>query len=64
MELLRLIQTEDSMARENGFEGKWVVIVGGASGIGLAVAEEVLSQGAEVVIISSNAERVQEAICF
>jgi NAD(P)-dependent dehydrogenase (short-subunit alcohol dehydrogenase family) len=50
------------MARANGFENQRVVIVGGSSGIGLAVAEEVASQGSEVVIVSSNAERVQEAI--
>jgi NAD(P)-dependent dehydrogenase (short-subunit alcohol dehydrogenase family) len=50
------------MTRENGFENQRVVIVGGSSGIGLAVAEEVASQGSEVVIVSSNAERVQEAI--
>ena len=50
------------MPRENGFENKRVVIVGGSSGIGLAVAEESASQGAEVVLVSSKAERVQEAI--
>jgi NAD(P)-dependent dehydrogenase (short-subunit alcohol dehydrogenase family) len=50
------------MPRENGFANKRVVIVGGSSGIGLAVAEEAASQGAEVVIVSSKAERVQEAI--
>lgn len=50
------------MSRENGFENKRVVIVGGSSGIGLAVAEEAASQGAEVVIVSSNAERIHEAI--
>jgi NAD(P)-dependent dehydrogenase (short-subunit alcohol dehydrogenase family) len=50
------------MPRENGFENKRVVIVGGSSGIGFAVAEETASQGAEVVIVSSKAERVQEAI--
>lgn len=50
------------MPRENGFENKRVVIVGGSSGIGLAVAEESASRGAEVVIVSSKAERVQEAI--
>src|SRR5713226_378673 len=50
------------MPRENGFENKRVFIVGGSSGIGLAVAEEAASQGAEVVIVSSKAERVQEAI--
>lgn len=50
------------MPRENGFENQRVVIVGGSSGIGLAVAEEAASQGAKVVIVSSKAERVQEAI--
>ena len=50
------------MPRENGFENKRVVIVGGSSGIGLAVAEQAAEQGAEVVIVSSNAERVQKAI--
>jgi len=50
------------MPRQNGFENKRVVIVGGSSGIGLAIAEEVALQGAEVVIVSSNAARVQEAI--
>src|SRR4051794_39942064 len=50
------------MPRENDFENKRVVIVGGSSGIGLAVAEESASQGAEIVIISSKAERIQEAI--
>jgi NAD(P)-dependent dehydrogenase (short-subunit alcohol dehydrogenase family) len=50
------------MPRESGFENKRVVIVGGSSGIGLAVAEEAASQGADVVIVSRKAERVQEAI--
>ena len=50
------------MPRENGFENQRVVIVGGSSGIGLAVAEEAASQGGDVVIVSSNAARVQEAI--
>jgi NAD(P)-dependent dehydrogenase (short-subunit alcohol dehydrogenase family) len=50
------------MPIEKGFDKKRVVIVGGSSGIGLAVAKEAASQGAEVVIVSSNAERVQEAV--
>src|ERR1700761_9376589 len=50
------------MPRDNGFENKRVVIIGGSSGIGLAVAEQASSQGADVVIVSSKAERVQEAI--
>ena len=43
-------------------QNKRVVILGGSSGIGLAVAEQVASQGAEIVIASSNAERVQKAV--
>ena len=50
------------MLPEKNFDNKRVVIVGGSSGIGLAVAEQVALQGAEVVIVSSDAERVQEAI--
>ncbi len=50
------------MPRGNGFENQRVVIVGGSSGIGLAVAEEAASQGGDVVIVSSSATRVQEAI--
>ena len=50
------------MSPEKDFDNKRVVIVGGSSGIGLAVAEEAALQGAEVVIVSSNAKRVQEAV--
>ena len=46
----------------NGLENKQVVILGGSSGIGLAVAEQAASQGAKIVIASSNAERVQKAV--
>ncbi len=50
------------MPPEKDFGNKRVIIVGGSSGIGLAVAEKVALLGAEVVIVSSKAERVQEAI--
>ena len=36
--------------------------MGGSSGIGLAVAEQAATQGAKVVIASSNTERVQKAV--
>ena len=49
------------MGLGNGLENKRVVILGGSSGIGLAVAEEAASQGAKVTIASSDAERVQKA---
>jgi len=46
----------------NDLQNKRVVILGGSSGIGLAVAEQAASQGAKIVIASSNAERVQKAV--
>jgi len=41
--------------------GKRIVIVGGSSGIGYAVAEAALAAGAEVVVASSQRERVEAA---
>jgi NAD(P)-dependent dehydrogenase (short-subunit alcohol dehydrogenase family) len=46
----------------NSLQNKRVVVLGGSSGIGLAVAEQAASQGASVVIASSSAERVQKAV--
>ena len=43
-------------------QDKRVVILGGSSGIGLAVAGQAVSHGARIVIASSNAERVQKAV--
>src|ERR1700680_2887475 len=50
------------MQRGKDLQQKRVVVVGGSSGIGLAVAQQAASQGAKVVIVSSNAERVQKAV--
>jgi NAD(P)-dependent dehydrogenase (short-subunit alcohol dehydrogenase family) len=52
---------EKAMHQGNGLQDKRVVVVGGSSGIGLAVAQLAAAQGAKVVIVSSNAERVQKA---
>jgi NAD(P)-dependent dehydrogenase (short-subunit alcohol dehydrogenase family) len=41
--------------------GKKVVVVGGSSGIGLATAALVKREGADVIIASRNAERLQAA---
>ena len=49
------------MQRGNDLQQKRVVVVGGSSGIGLAVAQLAAAQGAKVVIASSNAERVRKA---
>src|SRR5580704_5386503 len=53
---------EGSVEQGNGLHDKRVVILGGSSGIGLAVAEQAASQGAKIVIASSNPERVQKAV--
>ena len=50
------------MKQINGLQDKRVVVLGGSSGIGLAVAQQAASQGANVVIVSSSAERVQKAV--
>jgi NAD(P)-dependent dehydrogenase (short-subunit alcohol dehydrogenase family) len=50
------------MGTGSGLKDKRVVVLGGSSGIGFAVAELAASHGAKVVIASSNAERVQKAI--
>ena len=50
------------MQQGNGLQDKRVVILGGSSGIGLAVAQQASSQGANVVVVSSNPERIQKAV--
>jgi NAD(P)-dependent dehydrogenase (short-subunit alcohol dehydrogenase family) len=42
--------------------GKRVVILGGTSGIGLAVAQGAAGEGAQVVVVSSNADRLDRAL--
>jgi NAD(P)-dependent dehydrogenase (short-subunit alcohol dehydrogenase family) len=50
------------MHQGNGLQDKRVVVLGGTSGIGLAVAQLAAAQGAKVVIASSSAERVHKAV--
>jgi len=50
------------MHQGSGLQNKRVVVLGGSSGIGLAVAQLAAAQGAKVVIASSSAERVQKAV--
>ena len=42
--------------------GKRIVVLGGSSGIGLAVAQQMVAQGATAIIASSNADRVKQAV--
>jgi len=51
------------MTHENpSFSNKRIVVIGGASGIGFAVAKLAHGQGAQVVIASSNATKVDAAV--
>ena len=51
----RQIENQSTLA------SKRIVLLGGSSGIGLAVAQQVVAQGAHAVIASSNQERLQQA---
>lgn len=42
--------------------GKRVIILGGTSGIGLATAQAAAAEGAQVVIVSSNRHRIEQAL--
>jgi NAD(P)-dependent dehydrogenase (short-subunit alcohol dehydrogenase family) len=50
------------MKQGTDLRNKRVVVLGGSSGIGFAVAEQASTQGAKIVIASSNPERVQKAV--
>lgn len=47
---------------EFSLKGKKVVVLGGSSGLGLATAKAAAAEGANVVVVSSNAARVQKAV--
>ncbi|KAL9938349.1 hypothetical protein V8E36_002972 [Tilletia maclaganii] len=46
----------------NLLQGKSAVIIGGTSGIGLAVAQAVLEHGGSVVVASSSQDKVKDAV--
>lgn len=47
---------------ERQLDGQRVVVIGGSSGIGMAVARRAIEAGARVVIGSSDADKVQAAV--
>lgn len=53
---------ENKKENEGYLSGKKVVILGGSSGIGLATAKRAASEGAVVVIVSSNRQRIDDAL--
>ncbi|WP_397452378.1 SDR family oxidoreductase [Pseudomonas sp. NA-150] len=54
--------TQTTSNLDTRLQGQRVVVLGGSSGIGFAVAQQALAVGAQVVIVSSNSRRLQEAI--
>lgn len=52
----------ETLNSDFSLKGKKVVILGGSSGLGLATAKAAAAEGANVVIVSSNAARVQNAV--
>jgi len=57
-----MIRTKDNASGKARLDGKKVIVLGGSSGIGYAVAEYALAEGARVVIGSSHAGRVDAAV--
>lgn len=54
---------EQLTKQQNGnLTGKKVVILGGSSGIGLATAKAAAAEGANLVIVSSNQQRINKAL--
>src|SRR5260370_11444250 len=59
---------ENEMTQKREIENQWelsgkrIVVLGGSSGIGLAVAQQAVAQGATAIIASSNADRVKQAV--
>ena len=53
--------TENDMSSNQGLHRKIVVVVGGSSGIGFAVAKAALNDGAQVIIASSDEAKVSAA---
>lgn len=49
-------------ANEFTLEGKTVIILGGSSGLGLATAAAAANDGAKVIIVSGNQNRINEAL--
>jgi NAD(P)-dependent dehydrogenase (short-subunit alcohol dehydrogenase family) len=55
-------QKDQDTKPESGLRNKRIVVLGGSSGIGLAVAQQAVELSAEVVIVSSDAQKIQRAV--
>jgi NAD(P)-dependent dehydrogenase (short-subunit alcohol dehydrogenase family) len=55
--------TQNQQIQNHGeLSEKRIVVLGGSSGIGLAVAQQAVALGARAIIASSNADRVKQAV--
>lgn len=52
----------ETSVKQSALQGKRVIILGGSSGLGLATAKAAAGEGAVVVIVSSNQNRINEAL--
>ncbi|WP_153798464.1 SDR family oxidoreductase [Foetidibacter luteolus] len=52
----------EKQSKTSELTGKRVIILGGSSGLGLATAKAAAEQGADVVIVSSNRQRIDDAL--
>src|ERR1700761_8795713 len=50
------------MNGHNGLKDKRVIVLGGSSGIGLATAKAAAKAGAQIVIVSGNRQRIDNAL--
>jgi NAD(P)-dependent dehydrogenase (short-subunit alcohol dehydrogenase family) len=53
---------KQQIGNQEELSGKRIVVLGGSSGIGLEVAQQVVTRGARAIIASSNRDRVERAI--
>lgn len=53
---------KDNLKNNFSLEGKRIILLGGSSGIGLATAQAAAAEGAQVVIVSANQERIDQAL--
>ena len=56
------MSSQDQVKYTGKLQNKNVLVLGGSSGIGFAVAEAALEFGSVVTVSSSNSERVQDAV--
>src|ERR1700719_930894 len=53
---------KQQIENQGELSGKRIVVLGGSSGIGLAVAQQVVARGARAIIASRNADRTKQAV--